>query len=92
MSEKFLRKRLLTRYELELLFIMTSKRTEIKGLSYKEKHEYKGEDIFLRQLSCAHASLTEPRQSKARHNTLNNIKINLMLDVISLFKNLNKEV
>ena len=87
--EKFLKDRILTRYELEMLFDKISKYTHLKDLSYKEKHEYKGEDKLLRQLSSAHSVLTNPKQSRARNNLFNTVKQSLLKETIVKIKTLN---
>ncbi len=87
--QRFLKDRILTRYELEVLFDKVSKYTDLKDLTYKEKHEYKGDNVLMRQLSSAHAVLTSPKQSRARDSLFHKVKKSLLADVINKIKELN---
>ena len=87
--DKILKDRILTRYELEVLFNKISNNSHLKDLSYKEKHEYKGDDMLLRQLSSAHEVLTNPKQSRARNKLFNKLKQTLLVETILKLKTLN---
>ena len=80
--EKFLKVRLLTRYEIEALYGCLSKYGNFEKLSYRERHEYNGNNRFMRHLSCAHKMLSEPGQSRVRFNIMHKIKNRLMEDAI----------
>ena len=83
--EKILKSRMLTRYELELLFGKIKKYSHLKGLSYEEMRFYDGEDKLLCQLSAANAVLTNPKQSKARNKMFNKVKDILLSETIKRF-------
>lgn len=89
--KKFLKKRILTREEIEFLINEVVKRSGLEQLSYKERHEtYSGENVYLLTLIKAHNKLIESKHTQARSKIkakVNAILLKRVLEDIKKFNN-----
>ena len=89
--KKFLKKRILTREEIEFLINEVVKKSGLEQLSYKERHEtYSGENVYLLTLIKAHKKLTESKHTQARSKIkakVNAILLKKVLEDIKKFNN-----
>ena len=91
--KKFLKKRILTREEIEFLISEVTKKSGLVNLSYKESHEtYSGPNVYLVGLIKAHKSLSESKQTQARRKIteiVNKILLRNVLQEVREFNNAN---
>lgn len=88
--KKFLKKRILTREEVEFLISEVTKKSGLVNLSYKEKHEtYSGPNMYLVSLIKAHKTLSESKHTQARKKIAEIVNKILMRDVLEKVREFN---
>ena len=88
--KKFLKKRILTREEIESLIGLVVKKSGLESLSYKEKHEtYSGDNEYLKSLVKAHKILSGSKHTQVRSEIKLNVNKILLKNVLINLKEYN---
>ena len=90
--KKFLKKRILTREEIEFLIVEVTRKSGLVNLSYKEKHEtYSGSNMYLVSLVKAHKTLSESKHSQARRKIAEMVNKILLKNVLGKVREFNNK-